>query len=443
MRTRIIIQGILWIVIYLFLTLSPLLILLISPRPQGREFWREFSVALGFAGLAMMALQFVLTARFKWLKAPYGSDIVYHFHRQISLIAFILIIAHKVILLIFSPDTLQLLNPITAPWRARAAVAALVLLIVMIAASIWRKRFKIDYTPWRIWHGILATLVVILAMIHVILVGHYINTPFKQALWTSGGLFWVMTLVWVRVVKPILILRSPYEVAEVISERANSYTLVAKPVGHQGMKFQPGQFAWLTAWSTPFADTEHPFSLSSSAEHPDRVALTIKEFGDFTQRIKELEVGQKIFLDGPYGAFSIDRHPHAIGFVFIAGGVGITPMMSMMRTMADRGDQRPVVLIYANKDWENVIFREQIDQLKDRLNLQVVHVLESPAEGWQGESGYVSREILERHLPNPFERNQWEIFICGPEPMMNAVERSLTNLGVWWGDFHSERFNLV
>jgi predicted ferric reductase len=117
--------------------------------------------------------------------------------------------------------------------------------------------------------------------------------------------------------------------------------------------------------------------------------------------------------------------------------------MSMLRTLADRRDQRPLVLIYANKNWDNVIFREEIDELKQRLNLKVVHVLENPPESWQGEKGYINQEILERALPKPLQRNDWEIFICGPDPMMNTVESNLPKLGVWWGDFHSERFNLV
>ncbi|MEJ5203108.1 MAG: ferric reductase-like transmembrane domain-containing protein, partial [Anaerolineales bacterium] len=375
-RTRNVLQGILWILIYLLLTLAPILVILIGPRPQGREFWREFSVALGFSGLAMVALQFVLTARFKWLKAPYGSDIIYHFHRQISLIAFGMIFTHVFLLMIFSPSNLRLFNLLEAPWRARAGVTALILLLLMIAVSIWRKHLRIDYTKWRIWHGILATVAVILAMVHVILVGHYINTPLKQILWSGGGLFWVFTLAWVRIIRPIQILRSPYEVIRVVPERGNAYTIEIKPVGHRGLKFQPGQFAWLTIWNSPFSDAEHPFSFSSSAEQTDHLAFTIKEAGDFTQRIKTLQPGERVWVDGAYGAFSCDRHPHASGCIFIAGGVGITPMMSMLRTLADRNDRRPLWLIYANKTWDGVIFREEIEQLKQRLNLQVIHVLE-------------------------------------------------------------------
>ena len=64
--------------------------------------------------------------------------------------------------------------------------------------------------------------------------------------------------------------------------------------------------------------------------------------------------------------------------VLIAGGVGITPMMSMIRTLADRGDKRPVILLYGSKDWESITFREELETLKARLNLTVVHVLADP-----------------------------------------------------------------
>ena len=443
MRTKRVLQGIFWVGVYLLLTLAPILALLVESRPEGREFLREFSVALGFAGLGMMALQFALTARFQVVKAPYGSDIVYFFHRKISLVAFALILAHPLLLFVQSAEYLQLLNVFTAPWRARAGVTALAALIILVVVSIWRKELKIDYTPWRIWHGILSTLAVALAMTHVILVGHYINTPLKQALWISYGVFWVGLLLYVRIIKPLWLLKHPYRVISVAPERGRSWTVELEPVSHPGIRFQPGQFAWITVWNSPFSDTEHPFSFSSSAEKKGRLSFTIKEAGDFTQRIKHLQPGQIVYIDGPFGAFSLDRHQHAKGFVFIAGGIGITPIWSMLETLADRNDRRPLVLVYANRNWEDVTFREEIESIQKRLNLKVVHILESPPEGWQGETGMITEAVLERHLPAERKKDAYEIFICGPIPMIDAVEKALTRLGVLIGDFHSERFNLV
>lgn len=443
MRVRLFIKGILWALFYLFLVLAPLFVMLASPRPPGREFWRDLSVSLGFIGLAMMALQFVLTARFQWLKAPYGSDLVYHFHRQISFVAFAFIITHPLLLFIFSPRTLALLNIFTAPWRARFAVIAVLALLGLIAFSVWRKKLKIDYYRWRIWHGLLSILAVGMALVHVEMAGYYINTPVKRLLWIIYAVFWVGLLLYTRLVKPFLLMRRHYRVADVVQERGDAWTLEVKPAGHKGILFHPGQFAWINLRSSPFSDHEHPFSFSSSAEDPARLAFTIKALGDFTRSVKDTQIGEKVYLDGPFGSFTTDHHDHARGFVLIAGGVGITPIMSMLRTMADRKETRPVVLLYANRDWEGIIFREELETLQGRLDLKLVHILELPPEGWTGKKGYVSRRDIEEVLPPDLQRNQIEVFLCGPAPMMQAVDRIIKEIDLWPGDYHYERFDLV
>lgn len=443
MMAKRIFQGIFWISVYLLVTLAPLFILLAGPRPAGREFWRDFSVGIAYSGFAMVGLQFILTARFKVIKAPYGSDIVYFFHRQISLVSFALIAAHPLILFIFDPQHLRLLNLVTAPWAARFGVVAVISLGALISLSVWRKKLRIEYDRWRIWHGILATAAMALAMAHIELRGYYLNTLWKQLFWGFYGILWIGVLAWVRVIKPFILLRKAYLVEKVIPERGNAWTVMLRPENHKGLRFQPGQFAWITAWDSPFRDHEHPFSFSGSASESNLLSFTIKELGDFTASIKNLSSGQRVYVDGPYGAFSVDRHPHAREFIFIAGGIGITPIMSMLRTLADRGDPRPLTLIFANKTLETATFLEEIEKLPLRLNLKVVHVLESPPDGWKGEKGFVNADILERYLPKERVPNGFEIFICGPGPMMDAVEKALVRLGVPMGDFHSERFDLV
>jgi 3-phenylpropionate/trans-cinnamate dioxygenase ferredoxin reductase subunit len=444
-RLNRILQGIFWILVYLFLTLLPVLVMFLPPRPPGREFIREFSVALGFVGLAMMALQFALTARFKTIKSPYGADVVYHFHRQISILAFVLIVIHPILLFVPQIHPVSILNIFSpeTPWRARFAVTSLIALSALIGIALWRKPLKIEYTRWRIWHGILATAAVAFAMLHVLGVNWYINVPWKRLLWAAYSIFFVGLLFYTRVWKPWQLLRTPYRVREVKAERGSSWSLVVEPAGHSGMQFQPGQFAWLTAFNSPFKDAEHPFSFSSAPAADGSVRFTIKELGDFTRRIKELKPEDIVYVDGPYGAFSIDRHPHARGFVFIAGGVGITPMVSMLHTLAQRNDQRPLLLIYGVKDLESLTLYDEVEALKERLNLTVVYVLENPPDGWQGETGYITREVLERWLTPERQKDQIEIFICGPVPMMNAVEGVLAEMGFFAGDVHSERFDLV
>jgi len=410
--------------------------------PVRREFARELSVALGFIGLAMMGLQFVLTARFKWLKSPYGSDVVYSFHRQISLIAFAFILAHPILLALVDWPAVRIrFDFINHPTYPRFGFFALLALTSLILTSVFRQGLRLGYDGWRRAHAVLGSLAVIFGVIHVVEIGHYLDHPWKRSFWLAYSSMWLGLTLWVRLVKPCWELRTPYAVEQVRPERGSAYTLRIAPINHPGIRFQPGQFAWITLGDSPFSDREHPFSFSSSAEEaPRHLEFTIKDLGDFTRRIKDLKPGQKAYLDGPFGALSADRHPGAEGFVFIAGGIGITPMMSHLRTFADRGDRRPLLLIYGGLNLESLTFREEIDALIPRLNLKVVYVLANPPPDWPGERGFISGESLGRHIPRD---GQHEYFICGPQPMMDAVERSLHRLGVPFGDFHSERFNLV
>jgi predicted ferric reductase len=433
-------RGTVWIIVYLLFILAPLFALLAGSLPPPRDFWTEFSVAIGYAGLAMMGLQFGLTARFRYVTEPWGEDVIYHFHRQLSLIAVGLVIAHPLILFAVRPELLVLLNSITAPWRARFAALSIYSLIALVVMALWRVKLKIRYETWHLTHIVLAIVAVAAGLLHMVGWGFYLVNPWKRTLWIGLTIFWIGLLLYVRIVKPLFVLRRPYRVSEVRKERGDTSTLVMHPDGHAGFRFTPGQFGWLTVWGSPFKITGHPFSFSSSAEVTDgRVDMSIRNLGDFTSQIDKVPVGQRVYLDGPYGAFTIGN-PADI-HVLIAGGVGVTPMVSMIRTLADRGDKRPVILIYGSKDWESITFREELEALKARLDLTVIHVLRNPPDGWTGERGYITTEIFKRHLPPPYADHEY--FICGPTVMMDLIEEALGEMNVPMSKYHSERYSFV
>lgn len=433
-------KAILWITIFLLLILSPLIILLAAPRPAGREFWREFSVALGFVGLALMGLQYIPTTRLGFLSNVFPMDVMYEFHHKTSILSFFLILAHPLLLFINNPYTLRLLNLATAPMRARAATVALLLLVMMMITSIWRERLKLKYERWHAIHDIGALIISVLALYHIFKVDYYTAVPLQRGLWILMAIIWGGMFAYTRAIKPMLLLRKPYKVTRIQEERGNSWTLTVEPVDHPGITFQPGQVAWLTVGKAPFSIMEHPFSFSSSAERPERLQFTIRELGDFTSTVKDLQPGSLVYLDGPYGVFDIGEE-HEPGSVFVAGGIGSAPILSILRTLADQGDQRPALLIYGSYDWESVTFREALEYLKRRMNLEIVHVLESPHPGWEGERGYVTTEMLDRHLPP--DRNERLYFVCGPLPMIHAVERILDRLGIPRRNIHVERYKMA
>lgn len=439
--SHVVATGLFWLGVYLALVLAPLFVLLVGPTPPGLGFWWDVSMALGFAGLAMMGIQFVLTARFRRATAPFGIDIIYYFHRYVGIVLLLVVIAHPVLVFVDNPATLAFLNPFTAPWHMTAGVASVLAMIGVVIASVWRNAFGIAYEPWRATHMALSVAAVGLALVHIEGVQYYVASPWMRMLWGGFALSWIAVVCFVRVLRPWQLTRRPYRVTAIAQERGDAWTLALEPRGHEGFSFQPGQFAWLTLGGSPFLLKEHPFSFSSSPMLPGgRIEFTIKELGDFTRTIGRVPPDAVAFVDAPYGAFTIDRHP-APGYVFVAGGIGVAPIMSMLRSLADRGDRRPLLLFYAYRRWERMTFREAIEDLRSRLALTVVYVLEEPPDPWDGERGWMTREVLDRHLPA--DRSSRDVFVCGPEAMTQAIERHLRSLGVPMSHVHSELFELV
>jgi len=434
------VRGSAWVGLYLLLAVTPLVVAATANPPPGRDVWLELSIGLGFVGLALLGLQFAVVSRLSNMSAPFGLDAVLQYHRAISFTALAFVLAHPIIIVAREQVGIGILNPITTSWTARFGLLSVACLLVLVATSVWRKKLRLPYEAWRVAHGLLAVTVVVTAVVHIERIGYYVDGPIKRGLWIVMSAALVALLVNVRIVKPIRLLRRPWEVRAVTPERGNSWTVTLAPVGHPGTRFLPGQFAWLRVDRSPFSVWENPFSFSSSAERTDEVSFTIKEVGDFTSTLGTIEPGTRAYLDGPYGVFTYERN-EGPRFVFVAGGVGISPIMSMLRTLADRGDQRPCLLLYGNSRWDDVILREELDDLRSRLDLDIVHVLEDPPSDWTGEQGFIDGDVLDRHLGDDPQLARY--FICGPGPMMDAVRSELRRRQVPGENVDLEQFDIV
>lgn len=434
------VSGILWVTLYLVIIMVPLFLMLIPPVPTGRGFLLEFSVALGFVGLTQIAIQFVLISRFKTFSAPYGIDIILRFHRQIALVAIGLILLHPILILIETPSRITLMNPFGGNWASRSAWISTFCLVGLAVTSLFRIKLHLTYEWWRLIHIVLGVGAVVFAQLHVSMAGLYTNTLWKHAVWAVPAVFLVALILFMRVLRPALFPGDTWKVAEVRPEDGNCVTLALEPHGHEGMEFLPGQFAWITLGNRKFTMQENPFSILSSANRPNRLEFGIKEVGDFTGSLRDVAPGTLARVDGPHGAFSIDRYP-AVGYVFIAGGIGITPMLSFLNTMADRRDPRPIALFYANKSLDDMPYRKELATLGEQMDLELTLVPENPPDDWEGESGIIDWEMLERHVPKDLIHR--EFFICGPPVMINALHRTLKRMGVHEEHIHLELFELV
>jgi predicted ferric reductase len=427
-------RGIL-LALYIAAIVGPLVLVLLRDPAAHRSFMFELGSGLGIAALSLLALQLVLPARMPVLSSI-GAEVAVRLHRRLADIMLAVVAAHVVTVMVADPSRVELLGFVGEPWRAQAAIGSVAALAVLVVTSVVRRRVRLPYVVWRAVHVLLGALALVLAVVHTIGVGRYL---------VAGPAGWALTALTIAGLGALVIMRSrrlrggslrAYTVEQVVAERGGAVTLVLAADGHLGQRFIPGQFAWLKLPHLMSSLSEHPFSYSSSAEAPDRPTFTMKTMSGFSARAAAFTPGTRLLVDGPHGAF----RPRATstGTLLIAGGIGITPSMSILRTAADRGDRRPYLLLYGTRSLDAVTFADEIAVLPDRMNLTVVLVLSSPPPDWPGERGRINAGVLDRHLPA--DLRGWEFMVCGSGPFVDASMLALEAIGVPGERVHAERF---
>ncbi|MHB1223423.1 MAG: ferredoxin reductase family protein [Gemmatimonadaceae bacterium] len=436
-------SGIAWFCTYVLLVTAPAAVaVVVDPYPVERSPLVEISVAFGLLAAPIIAVQFALVSRLKTSSRLFGTDALVQFHRDMGLLALGLAVAHPILLNVTGLPLSHWSPSATSP-VARSGAIALWAVVALVVTTVLRRRLRLSYEAWRTVHLALAIVIVVAIALHVLAVRGYSRAVASRAL-LAGYIVTVGTLVATyRLVRPLRLRSRPWEITRNDPAVHGTRILTVQPLGHTGFTFEPGQFAWLVTGSSPFSRQQHPLSISSSAKRAadGSIELAVRALGDWSGDIvPRLEPGTRVWVDGAFGAFTTERKA-AQGFVLIAGGIGITPMRSMLLTMRDRGDRRHVILLYAARDEARVLFRRELESLREVLALDIVLVLEQPPAGWTGERGYLTMDILQRWLPSQVRR--YHYFVCGPRPMLDAVEAMLVAAGVPPRAIDSERFDAV
>jgi predicted ferric reductase len=164
----------------------------------------------------------------------------------------------------------------------------------------------------------------------------------------------------------------------------------------------------------------------------------IKELGDFTRTVGQITPGTRAYVDGPHGNLVVSDHAEP-GIALIAGGVGIAPLMGLLRQLRHEKDERPTMLIYGNRVQEQIAYREELTAIAEDQRIEVVHVLSEPPQGWTGRTGLVDAELI-RAIFDSTAMKRWLFVLCGPAAMMEVVEDALIDIGVPSHQIESERF---
>ena len=364
------------------------------------------------------------------------------FHQLAAWTVLAIIVAHPLLFVVprLTPhpaDALATLSLMFSSQRLRTGVVGWCFVIVLVPLAVFRERLLISYEAWRLSHALGAAAIAALGLHHTLRVGTYSTDAWFTAYWSALTALAFLTLARVRLIEPILQLRAPYRVVSNRGVAHRMWEVALEPQNGKPFAFAAGQFVWLKFGRSPFTVIEHPLSISSAPNEPLCVRFTIKEAGDFTNQISTIAVGTRAYLNGPHGRFTLAGRD-ARKMVFIAGGVGFAPIISMLRQLAAERHPHPIRLIYGNRNETQILYAEEIETLKNALDLDVHLVLSEPPVGWQGSIGELSPEVIRVCLGTADPDALY--FVCGPTAMMNSVERSLVELGIQSCQVVSERF---
>jgi len=371
----------------------------------------------------------VLSSKIKWIEQGIGLDVLFGVHRKIGIIALILIIAHPI--LFFISEKLQGYQTPMSVLKV-LGVITLLLLLIIAGAALLSGVLPVRYETWKGIHQI-GYAVFVLAFIHSFFIGSNLQRWPMRIAWIILAMIFIGILAY-KLRQRSLMRRNPFTVAGVVQETYDTWSVHLEG---EHPPYNPGQFMIIQLLRDGKTSEPHPFTLSSSPTG-DRLSISVKAVGDFTSTIGQTKTTDMAYIDMPYGVFSFLNF-NAEDLVLIAGGIGITPFMSMLRYIHDKKLKKNVILLWGSKTEQDIAFRKELEKMEFEMSsFKVVHVL-SRQEDWPGERGAIDAEKLKKYVDN-FPSNQF--FICGPPPMMRAVERTLRELGAPKNRIHYERFAL-
>ncbi len=438
------------IVLYALLSTGLLWVpLIFGPAPWlGSAPLRALGMMTALLAYGILCLQPVVAGRWAWVERPFGQDALIRFHRMTGITVLALAIAHP-LLLAAGGRGVGFLLTLDQRWPLLLGKALFILLLSYGLAAMLHEKVGVPFQLWYRAHGWGAPLLIAAAFLHAWFQRIGGTSPELQAaLLVLTG---IALLSWLRleVVVPLVHRAKPHDVVSVREVAESVWELVLRPPRESAaVRHLPGQFMFLTLLrGRGLPVEEHPFTISSAPGAGEELAVTVKESGDYTATIGETRPGERAAVWAPFGRFSYLLKPPASDTLMVAGGIGITPILSMLRHMRREGVPRRVLLVYAAKRETDLAYIGELRGIQlsgDPPDLEVVPVLSRPEGGWSGHRGRITRPMLEDLLRRPDGQPclPEDAYICGPPPMMESVEAQLTAMGVPQERIYSERFSL-
>lgn len=429
-----------WILV-IFIALEPVAIWW-GIMPLGARFgsltafFTSLGQLTGLVGMALFAESLILSARLKFFDRHLsGLNRVYINHHKIGAVAFILLLFHP-LLLTWRYASVSLPSALTfwslgnnfAVDLGKYSLAAMIVLLVLTFFV------KLPYDFWKNTHKFLGLAFFLGGLHSFFVVSDISSSQLLRTYMLSLSILGVIAYVYHTLLGRWLVRRYLYVVDEV-KKLGQLVTEVSLSPLHPGAKvtYRPGQFAFLNFSDWPQGVEQHPFSFTS-APGDTSIKFVIKNLGDYTVNIPQLPKGAIAKIEGPFGKFSFTEMT-AKNQIWVAGGIGITPFVSMARSLAvkkDFGDYHIDLFYTARQNDEMVLLDELSDIAQAQPNFRLfAHT--------SADNGRITARMVEEKSGQLTGK---DILICGPVPMMRTLKEQFLEMGVSRRRIHSEEFSL-
>jgi len=376
-----------------------------------------------------------LVARIPWVERGVGHDRLVTWHRTLGPWSLYLVGTHVLFILVgfAGEDSIPLYKEL---WQFLTqyewmwfALAGFVLMILAGATSYKKARAKMSYETWWMVH-ILTYGAIAASFMHQVINGSmFIGHPLNRAYWTglyiamgASVIYWRFWIPFYRSWKVNL------KVEKVVVEGPGVVSVIMKGNSMTSLNAQGGQFFGWRFLARGHFLMSHPFSLSA-APTKNHLRITVKDLGDHSRSLAMIKPGTRVFVEGPYGAFTAGRstQPHV---VLVGGGVGITPIRALMDEF--KGGAQIDVVFRASRE-EDLVLKQEMDYIAENSGGSIrVHYLVGPRKNHP-----MDADSLKALVPTFADS---DIYICGPEPLVSAVRKAAEDLGVPKNRFHDEAF---
>ena len=382
---------------------------------------------------ALVGILFV--ARIPWVERGVGHDRLVTWHRKLAPYSLFLIGFHVLLVLIgyageehiaLYKESWKLLTQYPWMW---GAFLGFVLMVQAGVTSYKKARAKLSYESWWLLHT-LTYVSVAAAMMHQISNGPmFLNHPLNKLFWVLLYVAVAFSIVVWRIGIPLWkSVRHDLKVDRVIVEGPGVVSVVIRGRALHRLGAQGGQFFnWRFAQKGHFL-LQHPYSLSA-APKDKFLRITVKDLGDHSRDLINLKTGTRVFMEGPYGAFTANRATRK-HVVMVAGGVGITPIRAIAEEF---GDSVRIDILYRVSKESELVLRKELDYMAEKSAGSIkVHYLVGSRTQHPMSANYIQKYV-------PYFADS-DVYVCGPEGMVDAVRNAARQVGVPKNRFHDEAF---